>query len=112
MNAPAKATKTADWARSSGVIPRAAFPDPMLGAEVGGVLVQRVVAKGGVGMVYAGEERTTGRPAAVKVLRSCHAHDVGITSRFLRETEFALRIRHQNLVEVMARGTLGDGRPY
>ncbi len=112
MSALAKATGTADWARSSGVIPRAAFPDPLLGAEVGGVLLQRLLAKGGVGMVYAGEERATGRAAAVKVLRERHAHDVGIVQRFRRETEFALRARHPNLVEIRARGALADGRPY
>jgi serine/threonine protein kinase len=108
----ANAILPSEWARASGVLPRAVFPDPLLGTEVGGVLLQRVIAKGGVGMVYAGIDRASGEAAAVKVVRTRHADDVGIFSRFIRETCFALRVRHPNVFEVHARGTLADGRPF
>jgi serine/threonine-protein kinase len=73
--------------------------------------VERVLAVGGVGAVYA-VRKTGGERIALKVLLPRHAADLGMRSRFEREIAFALRAMHPNLVRARGRGVLPDGRPY
>jgi serine/threonine-protein kinase len=76
------------------------------------VLLERAIAEGGVGVVYAGRLLADGRAVAVKVLRARHAADVGLTSRFDREIRYGFRLRHPNVVSVLAAGRTADGRPF
>jgi eukaryotic-like serine/threonine-protein kinase len=98
--------------------------DPLVGAQLvvttpGGaalpVRLGHALAEGGIGVVYTasvddGGDR--GRPLAIKVLQERHAGDAGITRRFEREVEHALRLRHPNVVAALGGGRLADGRPF
>jgi eukaryotic-like serine/threonine-protein kinase len=84
-------------------------------AGVPSVRLDRAVAEGGIGVVYAA--RSLGgpddaRPLAVKVLQQRHAGDVGIVRRFEREAAHALRMCHPNVVSALGAGRLADGRPF
>ncbi len=85
---------------------RAATP----GGEAFEVRVDRVLAVGGIGVVYAG--RTAAGDVAVKVLQERHAGDAGITRRFEREIQYAFRLRHPHVVAAHGAGRLPDGRPF
>jgi eukaryotic-like serine/threonine-protein kinase len=79
------------------------------------VRVERRVAEGGIGVVYAASPVAPspgGAPLAIKVLQPRHAGDAGITRRFEREAEHALRLRHPHVVSALGTGRLDDGRPF
>jgi len=77
-----------------------------------GVLIEGLVAEGGMGAVYAARELATGKHLALKTLLSCRAQDEGCVRRFEREIEFAKRVTHPNVAPVFGSGKLGDGRPF
>jgi serine/threonine-protein kinase len=80
----------------------------------GGVLRVRLghaLAEGGIGVVHAGHAED-GLAVAVKVLQARHAGDPGIVRRFEKESDYALRLRHPNVVKALASGHLPDGRPF
>ena len=87
--------------------------DPLLdqGARVGAWRLQRILGEGASGVVYeaSGDD---GRRVAVKVLRRAVADDATQVARFARESQAIAALHHRGIVEVIATGTLGDGRPY
>ncbi|WP_437804886.1 serine/threonine-protein kinase [Sorangium sp. So ce1078] len=90
----------------------AAAVDPLVGRTEHGLHIERLIAEGGMGAVYAARRVATGEPVALKVLRRVHAGDSGIESRFAREVRLARRIDHRNVCPVLGEGRLEDGRPF
>jgi len=86
--------------------------EALVGSVVAGLVIERVVAEGGIGVVYAAREAASDRRFAVKVLQQRHAGDIGIVSRFEREIAYARRVDHPNLASVLDHGHLEDGRPF
>ncbi|WP_437878913.1 serine/threonine-protein kinase [Sorangium sp. So ce513] len=86
--------------------------DPLVGRTEQGLHIERLIAEGGMGAVYAARRAATGEPVALKVLRRAHAGDPGIESRFAREVRLARRIDHPNVCPVLGEGRLDDGRPF
>ncbi len=65
---------------------------------------------GGMGDVYRATDRDSGRIVAVKVLRtSANATE---RMRFQREISVLQDLRHPNIVDYIAHGSLPDGRPF
>ena len=81
----------------------------MIGRQIGGYVVERELAVGGFGGVYAG--RGAGRAVAIKVLLAEHLGS-GAVARFEREIAIVRQLRHPSIVELLAAGQLADGRPY
>ncbi len=69
------------------------------------------IATGSCGEVLAAREATTGRPVAVKVMRSDLLSDPVSVTRFEREAVATASIHHPNVVSVLAHGR-HEGRPY
>ena len=68
------------------------------GDHFGDYTVERVLGKGNMGTVYL-MRSPEGEPFAVKIMhREMVSHDLRV--RFVREAEFAMNIRHNNLVSV------------
>ena len=73
--------------------------------------LDRVIGKGGMGIVYAGTHTWTERPVAVKILRAQFSHGDAL-KRFFREARTAAAIRHPNVVDVLDMGEDDDGAAF
>jgi eukaryotic-like serine/threonine-protein kinase len=83
------------------------------GTRVGAFVIESMLGRGGMGVVYAAEHPVLRRPFAIKVLlREVLTSDPSAARRFVREAQAAARIRHPGIVDVTDFGTLPDGRPY
>jgi serine/threonine-protein kinase len=110
---PSKPTplRTTDPDRGSG--PRTQPSDEFQpGGRIGDYVVERLIAHGGCGHVYAAEHTVLGRRAALKVLRRDLSSAQDAVARFVREARAVNAIRHPNIVDIYEFGRLPDGRPY
>ena len=78
--------------------------DPLLGTDLGGVKIVRLIGEGGMGRVYEALQDRPERTVAVKVIRQ------GITSektlrRFEREAEFLAKLQHPGIARIYIVGT-------
>ncbi len=86
--------------------------DPRVGRLVAGRFrIGDLIGSGGMANVYRGEETTTGRPIAIKVMHDGLDAAEG-RERFRREARHAAAIAHENVVEVIDAGELPDGCPF
>ncbi len=86
--------------------------DPLIGIDLGGFKVVKLLAAGGMGLVYEAMHPAIGRRAAVKVLKPDMAADAEWTKRFLSEARALGAIKHRNLIEVLNFGKTPDGREF
>ncbi len=88
-------------------------PEERIGSTLGGKYrIERILAAGGMGTVFAGIHEWTHRPVAVKVLNYEHARDPEIVRRFLQEARAAAQLKHENVVDVLDMGQEPDGSVY
>src|SRR5690554_3365757 len=87
--------------------------DQRLGQRFAGkYLIEGVLGRGGMGVVYRGKHEWTGRAVAVKILNSELADDPAMTQRFLHEARAAAAIEHPNVVDVLDMGKSNEGDVY
>jgi eukaryotic-like serine/threonine-protein kinase len=82
------------------------------GDRVDDWVMVRALSGGGFGVVYEARHHATDQRVALKLL---HAHLVkspAIVARFHREATVIGRLRHPNVVELVAAGLTEEGRPY
>ena len=77
--------------------------DPLLGMDLGGVKIVRLLGEGGMGRVYEAHQASPPRTVAVKVIRQ------GLTSektlrRFEREAEFLGKLQHPGIAQIFVVG--------
>lgn len=83
------------------------------GATVDGKYwVERVIGKGGMGVVVAATHLQLGQRVALKFLHGDSRQDPEAVARFLREARAAVRLRSEHVGRVLDVGTLDDGSPY
>ncbi|MEM8678417.1 MAG: serine/threonine-protein kinase [Planctomycetota bacterium] len=70
------------------------------------------LARGGQGVVYRAEQRSTGRTVAIKFLYEGPTAVMQRRARFEREVELAALLRHPNIVQIYDGGVTDDGRLY
>jgi serine/threonine-protein kinase len=74
--------------------------------------LRRHIADGGMASVWCADDRTLGRPVAIKVLAAGFAHDDRAVRRFKREARTAARLSaHPHVVKIYDVGESDDG-PY
>lgn len=78
-------------------------PQPLIGSEIGGIQIVRLIAEGGMGRVYEGAQEKPRRTVAVKVMRP------GITSpatmrRFEYEAQVLASLQHHGIARIYAVG--------
>ena len=71
---------------------------------------ERVLDKGGMGVVYAARHNILGTPLAIKVVRQRRGGES--LQRFFREAQLASKLRHPNIVYIQDFGLLPGGLPY
>jgi serine/threonine-protein kinase len=78
----------------------------------GKLTVERVLGKGGMGVVVAARHEHLDERVAVKLLLPEIAQSEEFAQRFLREARAAVRIKSEHVARVMDVGTLEGGVPY
>ncbi|MGH7132162.1 MAG: tetratricopeptide repeat protein [Phycisphaerales bacterium] len=72
----------------------------------------RELRRGGQGVVYAAEQKSTHRKVAVKVLLESGEGAIASRRRFEREVDLVASLRHPGVVNVYDSGVTDDGRPF
>lgn len=72
-----------------------------------GYVITALIARGGMGRVYAGHDLTLDREVAIKTLLP----DAN-AERFVTESKITAKLPHPHIPPVYALGTLGDGAPF
>jgi len=89
------------------ILPEETLRDPISSELV----VERVLGKGGMGIVYLARQRGIDRPVAVKTLHADLRTGPAL-ERFALEARIMGRLAHPNIVPVHAYGTDETGRPF
>ncbi|MGE3287371.1 MAG: protein kinase [Pseudonocardia sp.] len=82
-----------------------------VGAVIGGLRIEGICGRGGMGVVYRATHLALNRTVAVKVIAPELAADPEFRERFKGETESAASIEHPNVIPVYHAGE-EDGRLY
>ncbi|MEP7123805.1 MAG: serine/threonine-protein kinase [Byssovorax sp.] len=75
-------------------------------------LIERVLGKGGMGIVYVAKHLQLGERLAIKFLKKKTLENEELVARFLREGRTAARLRSEHTARVRDVGTMPDGAPY
>jgi serine/threonine-protein kinase len=98
------------------LLPDAAFTgvdaDLAAGQVVGEYKVEQKIGEGGFGAVYKAVHPLIGKAAAIKVLNRQYSSNPQMVSRFISEARAVNQIRHRNIIDIFAFGSLEDGRQY
>jgi hypothetical protein len=70
------------------------------------------IARGGMGAVYAAQDRILNREVAIKVLRDEFRSHPSHAHRFFSEGQITGQLQHPAIPPVHEQGTLPDGRPF
>ncbi len=82
------------------------------GSMVGEYRIEGKLGEGGFGVVYRAVHPLIGKAAAIKILNREFSSNAQMVSRFVAEARAVNQIRHRNIIDVFAFGTLPDGRQY
>jgi serine/threonine-protein kinase len=74
--------------------------------------VEKTIGKGGMGVVLAALDLETRERVAVKLMNEAWLGDENLVARFFREAVAAAKVDSVHVAQVIAHGTLEDGRPY
>jgi len=84
-----------------------------VGQLIGGkYAIDGLIARGGMGLVYAARHSSTGRSVAIKILRPELATRADLVRRVSAEARLAVEASHPNVVEVLDAGADDDGIPF
>jgi serine/threonine-protein kinase len=81
------------------------------GTEFGEWRIERLLGRGGMGVVYQATDRRLGRPVAIKLIADDRAGDPAFRERFERESKLTASIDHPNVIPVYSAGEI-DGQLY
>lgn len=103
--------ETLDQAQTKGVS-REVQAELSEGTEFAGrYIIERVVGKGGMGVVYRAKDKLADKPVALKLIRAERLGGQGAVRRLISEGLTARDIRHQNIVAVYDVGE-AEGQPF
>jgi eukaryotic-like serine/threonine-protein kinase len=78
----------------------------------GKLRIERVIGRGGMGVVYCAQHELLGQRVAIKILLPAVASNKEAVARFLNEARAAAGIEGEHVARVLDVATLDDGRPY
>src|SRR5262249_47778547 len=78
---------------------------------LGDFQLERLIARGGMALVYEAHQRSPDRRVALKVIAPEAAADGGYRERFMREVRSAMQLEHPNVVPVYGAGE-ADGHLF
>ena len=74
--------------------------DPLTGKRLGNCRLTYRLGAGGIGLVYAGDQLSTGRKVAIKMLGAKAGANEVLVQRFQRESKLSAQVNHPNVVQV------------
>lgn len=74
--------------------------------------IEKILGRGGMGVVYKGTQSSLRRPVAIKLLPSELAEDADFTARFRREAYTLASLQHPGIVGVYDSGQTTEGHLY
>jgi DNA-binding NarL/FixJ family response regulator/tRNA A-37 threonylcarbamoyl transferase component Bud32 len=74
--------------------------------------VEKVLGRGGMGIVYKGRHIFMNRPVAIKILHPELAADAAVVARFRHEASTLSQFNHPNLISVFDFGVTKLGEPF
>ena len=81
--------------------------------DIPSIQFEGLIGRGGMGVVYRGNEIATGREVAVKVLpEQLRGREEDFISRFEQEVAVMERLNHPNIVRLIHHGSSKSGFPY
>src|SRR3954471_4048397 len=80
----------------------------VIGGQLGSYMIESVIGRGGMGVVYRAVHSRLGTPVALKVLAPELSTDDTFRERFLREAKMAAGIDHPNVIPIYDTGLHGD----
>jgi serine/threonine-protein kinase len=88
--------------------------DPTIGRALAGgkLVIEQLIGRGGVAVVYKARHRELMMPVAVKVLHESFQEDLDFARRFYAEALAASRLDHPNIMRVIDFGQEPDGQLY
>src|SRR3989337_2864534 len=78
--------------------------DPRVGTELGCYLIEALLGRGGMSVVYLAEDLRLHRKVALKLIAPELAEDERFRDRFLVESELAASLDHPNVVPIYEAG--------
>lgn len=94
-----QSTLPADFSRKIGATP----------ARIGPYPVEKLINRGGMGVLYLGRDPTTHQLLAIKVLSQKFVNNPEATQRFLQEAHIISSTRHPHIVAIYGEGTWEGG---
>ncbi len=74
--------------------------------------IDSILGRGGMGVVFKGEDLQDHKTVAIKLLHYEYAERPEVVSRFIREANTVVALKHPNIVEVFDLGQDADGTVY
>jgi serine/threonine protein kinase len=78
--------------------------DPLLGRQLANFRIERVIGRGGMAVVYYGQDVTLRRPVAIKVIDARYRDNPTYAERFVREAQAVALWRHENIIHIYYAG--------
>ena len=78
--------------------------DPRIGSVIAGHRIERLVGRGGMGVVYAAVDVALDRTVALKLIAPELAAEPGFRGRFMAESRIAASLDHPNVVPIFRAG--------
>ncbi len=100
---------------TGGTVSTSSGPDPLIGRVINDrYKVVALIARGGMGKVYSGEQAPLGRQVALKILHPNYKgeHDPDFHRRFFLEAATCAKLTHPNTVTIFDYGRTDDDVYY
>jgi serine/threonine protein kinase len=93
---------TASSPTMSAVTFQSAVAEQLVGTDVGPYRIRSLLGRGGMGVVYLGDDLRLGRQVAIKAVAPEHVHDPARRDRLRREARAAAALTHPRIAGVYA----------
>jgi serine/threonine-protein kinase len=87
-------------------------PEALVGAQIDDYVIERVIGRGGMSVVYFARDVRAGKPAAIKVLQEGLPESMSADRRLEQEARAIARIDHPHVVRVFRFGWTPNALPY